>query len=186
MGGSLNLPQERTNDGDPGQKKRLQIRANDADANLQIHDFNPAGTTFADAGDKAALTLQPREILVPDSLTAPANYKRIQVLASAAYHSNLAFPTGLPSGVNAGDIVFYNGSAWVRSDVGTPSSGDFLKWDGSKYVKVTPATVDVITSLSYSTSTHKLTYGKKTLTLIAAGSETTGNDFTNNDFVPES
>jgi hypothetical protein len=45
--------------------------------------------------------------------------------------------------------------------------------------------VDVFTSLSYSTSTHKLTYGKKTLTVIAAGSESTGQDFTGNQFEVE-
>ena len=183
--GPENLPKQRTNDGDPGQKKRLQVRATDGDSNLQIIDHNPAGITFADSGDKAAQTLQPREILVPDSLTAPANFKRMQVLGSAPYHANVAFPTGLPAGVNAGDIVHYSGSAWVKSDVGTPSSGDLLKWDGSKYVKVTPTTVNAITSLSYSTSTHKLTYGYKTLTVIAASSETTAQDFTNNDFVAE-
>jgi hypothetical protein len=47
------------------------------------------------------------------------------------------------------------------------------------------ATVDAITSLNYSTSTHKLTFGKKTLTGIAAGSESTEQDFTGNQFEVE-
>jgi hypothetical protein len=92
--GPENLPKQRTNDGDPGQKKRLQVRANDPDTNLQIIDHNPAGITFADSGDKAATTLQPREILVPELDGTAIVLKRRQVLASASYHAAQALSSG--------------------------------------------------------------------------------------------
>jgi hypothetical protein len=165
------------------------LRRTDGDSNVQSIHAKPDLVTFADAGDKAAQTLQPREILIPNSLTAPTAYKRVQVLASAAYHTDLAFPVGVPNGNALGQILHWDtvSGAWVVSVVGALSAGDLLQWDAvnSKWVKVTPTTVNAITSLSYSTSTHKLTFGYKTLGVISASGETATQDFTNNDFVAE-
>jgi hypothetical protein len=80
-------------------------------------------------------------------------------------------PTEVPSGTNDGDILYWNGSAWVVSNVGTPSSGDILKWDGDKWVKLTPSTQTVVSDVKWDTSSH--VFQKKTiqLTILDKGTE---------------
>ena len=96
VSGTANLPKERTNDGDPGGKKRLQIRADDAEDNLQIVDINPAGTVFADEDDEDSLTIQPREVLIPELVSGVYVLKRRQVLASESYHAVVEVGLGVP------------------------------------------------------------------------------------------
>lgn len=85
--GPKNLPRERHSDGDPGLTRRLQVRAEDPDANLHVLDFAPEDVEFADAGDKAPVHLSPRELLIPELSGASYVLKRRQVLASASYHA---------------------------------------------------------------------------------------------------
>jgi hypothetical protein len=123
--GPENLPKQRTNDGDPGAKKRLQIRATDPDTNVQVIDHNPLAVAFADAGDKAATTLQPREVLVPELDGADIVFKRRQVLASASYHAalSIAFPASmdlskcrLGYSISAGNITLLAGKLKFHGD----------------------------------------------------------------------
>jgi hypothetical protein len=85
--GPKNLPRERPDDGDPGQKRRLQIRAQDPDENLHVLDLAPEDVEFADADDKAPVLLAPRELLIPELVGASYVLKRRQVFASESYHA---------------------------------------------------------------------------------------------------
>ena len=95
--GPENLPKQRTNDGDPGKKNRLQVRNEDGDANEHIIDLDPASTSFADAGDKAARTLAVREVLIPELSGSDYVLKRRQIMASESYHDPVDFLTAIPS-----------------------------------------------------------------------------------------
>jgi hypothetical protein len=37
---------------------------------------------------------------------------------------------------NQGDVVFWNGSNWINSQMTAPDSGDLLSWDGSKWTPI--------------------------------------------------
>lgn len=41
---------------------------------------------------------------------------------------------GLPAGVSVGDIMFWNGAAWVPNAEGLPDVGSVLVWDGASWV----------------------------------------------------
>lgn len=70
-----------------GEMSAALLRRDDPDDNQQTIDLDPSGLTFADAGDKAALTIQPREILIPELSGGAYVLKRRQVLASESYHA---------------------------------------------------------------------------------------------------
>jgi hypothetical protein len=70
-----------------GEMSAALLRRDDPDENQQTINLNPADATFADAGDKAALVIQPRELLIPELVGASYVLKRRQVLASESYHA---------------------------------------------------------------------------------------------------
>jgi hypothetical protein len=73
-----------------GASKRKRIADADPDANTQTVDIDPASIQFADSGDKAALTMQLREILCLEEDAGNLVYKRRQALVSESYHSGAA------------------------------------------------------------------------------------------------
>ena len=99
-------------------------------------------------------------------------YKRRQVLASASYHAETAVKT-VPDGTAAGQLLKWNAttSAWEVSEVGTLASGDILKWDGSKWLKLTPTQITVVTDVQFDTTNHVIQKKTRTADVIAAGTE---------------
>jgi hypothetical protein len=76
-----------------GEMTAALMREEDADANLQTIHTKPALVAFADAGDKAEVAIQPREVLVPELDGSDIVFKRRQILASASYHAAIPLPT---------------------------------------------------------------------------------------------
>jgi hypothetical protein len=72
-----------------GDTKRKRIADTDG-TDTHITDINPAGITFDDAGDQAALNIQLREILCLENDGGNLVYKRRQALVSESYHAGAA------------------------------------------------------------------------------------------------
>jgi hypothetical protein len=171
---------------------------------------------FADGADKTALTMQLREVLVPELDGSDIVFKRRQMIASASYHAAVDLPAGVPDGAAIGDILRWDAttSAWVNSPVGTPaegnllrwdntnkkyvkiaadtipvisgiSSGDIVKWDGSKFIKLTPATQTVVSDVQYDTTNHVVQKKTISLTIIEKGSESSWTTITGGQAVAE-
>jgi hypothetical protein len=85
--------------------------------------------------------------------------------------------TCIPFGVVAGDVIHFSGTSWARSAVGTPASGDMLKWDGSKYVKITPTQITVVTAVQHDESSHHLQYKSRTGYVLNPGTESGWTNF---------
>lgn len=47
-------------------------------------------------------------------------------------------PSGLPSGASTGQMVYWNGTAWVTTT--TPATGDVFQWNGSTWINVNALT----------------------------------------------
>jgi hypothetical protein len=209
------LPTKSATDGDPGIKRRLAIR-DTVSSTLQTLDLNPSTVTFADGADKTALTMQLREVLVPEMSGSDIVFKRRQMMASASYHAPVSLPAGVPNGAAIGDILRWDDttSAWVNSPVGTPaegnllrwdntgkkwikiaadtipvisgiSSGDIVKWDGSKFIKLTPTTQTVVTDVQYDNINHVVQKKTISCTIIEKGSESSWTTITGGQAVVE-
>ena len=116
-------------DGDPGEGRRLGIRASATEGGTVYNhtvDVNPAGIAHAASGDRASRTLQPREIRILEK-QGDGTYKAklAQVLCSSIYDAAGGDVVGGISitGMASGDMIQYNGSAWVKV---TPSQLTFV------------------------------------------------------------
>jgi hypothetical protein len=163
----------------------MRLRVADTDGSrTHILDLNPSGVTFADGDDAAAKTLQLREIKSIEIDDGDLVYRLRQVLCSEPYHDAVLIKT-TPDGTATGQILHWNNTtgAWTVSTVGTLADGDMLKWDGTKWVKITPTEVTVLTAHQYSTSSHKLQVKSRTIKAIEPGSESSWTDVTGGDAV---
>lgn len=112
--------------------EKLVVRATDGDAHLQTLNHDPVSIAFADAADKAELTIQPREVLVPELDGTDIVFKRRQILASASYHAAVPLPTPAPS-LDAS--VFSLGYSVAGGNI-TTTAGSLRKSDGSAAITI--------------------------------------------------
>lgn len=87
--------------------------------------------------------------------------------------------SSLPNGTNNGDLLYWKAdtSEWAVAAITSLSNNAIiaLKWDDTNkiYVKQATTTQDVVTNVTYSSSTHKLEQVKKTLTVLGSADEAT-------------
>ena len=69
---------------------------------------------------------------------------------------NYAVAPFVPAGTATGDIMHWDATnkVWVVSTVGTPTTGDFLRWDGSKWVKAAMEQVTFIAAWRLDKTNH--------------------------------
>lgn len=89
------VPKDKVTKG-TSETEKLVIRATDGEDDLQTLNNDPISVTFADPADQAALTLQPREVLIPELVSGVYVLKRRQVLASESYHAVVEVGLGVP------------------------------------------------------------------------------------------
>ncbi len=168
------VPQKSANDGDPGEAKLTRWHGTDADSHAHVAVVDPSSVAFAATGDKAAQTLQIREMRVLDRQTDGSyKAKKAQVLCGAIYDAAGGEAIGGISltGTAAGQIIYWSGSAWAVATVGTVASGDLLQWDGSKWVKVTPTQVTYVTDVQVDATGKTIQKKTRTGYLVAPGTE---------------
>jgi hypothetical protein len=173
-------------DGDNGRTKRLVIRdsvTENGTAWPHVIDLAPSLIDHATDSDAAARTLQPREVWIVYDDSGTKKAKKCQVLASALYGTAATLGASIPSGNAAGQILIWDTGtgAWIVSTVGALSSGDFLKWDGSKFVKVTPSNATFLSAWRVDKTNHKFQVKTIAADVFAPGAESAWTDVSDSD-----
>jgi hypothetical protein len=83
------------------------------------------------------------------------------------------------------------GKKWVKIAADTIpvisgiSSGDVVKWDGSKFIKLTPTTQTVVSDVQYDSTNHVVQKKTVSCTIIDKGSESSWTTITGGQAVVE-
>jgi hypothetical protein len=119
-------------DSSGGGRKKRDVIWDTVSSDLQTVDLNPSTVAFADGGDKAAKTLQPREMIIPVLQGGTLVGKRCQILCSDAYHTPLHLSFNFPwrftqtsdtGGVISAGAVYIGGVLKTVSGLPTDLSG---------------------------------------------------------------
>lgn len=130
--GASGTPNDTVADGTPAsERQRFAVEAeNPTDALSHRIDLAPELVEFAVGTDKAAQTIQPRELLVIVGAAEGGGYlivKRVQILASGPYGTTINIPVGQSAGgaevAAAGSIEDAGGELRLKGDANIPTSG---------------------------------------------------------------
>ena len=158
--GPDNTPFETTADSPAQKRYRLRVEAPDGDSNAHVVDINPAGTTFAVAGNKAATSITTREVVIA-TLDGSGNpvAKRVQALCSAPYGDAIPQGSSIPDGTAAGQLLRWNATS---SD-----------WEAAAATEIT-----VVTAWRLDKTNHKFQVKTRTAKVLDPAAESAWTDIT--------